>query len=136
MQRITACQLDAIAKWLHEADCFVAAYCFGSQMRRDCPAPGDVDIAVLGCERLTLDELLSLQCDWSLLLGTDRLDVVDLRAAGPVLKRNVVTHESRFYCRDEHAANEFELLALAEYRDSDYRRRLETQMLRASVTGP
>jgi len=114
----------------------IAAYCFGSQSRGESPSPRDVDIAVLTRSRLTLDELLELRRDLSLALGTDQLDVVDLRSAGPVLKRNVIVCDMRFYCSDEHEANEFELRALSEYRDSAHRRKLQTQILRGEYAQP
>lgn len=129
-------EIDAVASYLSQQTGIVAGYCFGSQARRDCPAPRDIDIAVLAGQRLCLDELLSLRRDLSLLLNSDRLDVVDLLAAGPVLRRNVVAANMRFFCRDEHAANEFELRALAEYRDSAYRRRMQLELLRADVSTP
>jgi hypothetical protein len=51
-----------------------------------------------------------------------------------VLKRNVIACGGRFFCRDAHEANEFELQALAEYQDSTYRRRLQADMLRRALS--
>jgi predicted nucleotidyltransferase len=126
--------LDAVASYLSENQEIVAGYCFGSQARRNCPAPRDIDIALLAAQRLALDELLALRRGLSLLLKSDRLDIVDLRAAGPVLRRNVIAANKRFFCRDEHAANDFEMRALADYRDSAYRRRRQLELLRADVS--
>jgi len=111
----------------------IAAYGFGSQAKGESPSPRDVDIAVLAGSRLSLDELLDLRRQLSSVLGTDRLDVVDLRSAGPVLKKNVIACDMRFYCRDDHAANEFELRVLSEYRDSAYRRGLQIKVLREEL---
>lgn len=126
--------LQAVASLLRQRPEIVAGYCFGSQARPDCQAPRDIDIALLAESRLGLDQLLSLTRDLSLLLNSDQLDVVDLRAAGPVLRRNVIAANRRFFCRDEPAANEFELRALAAYRDSAYRRRWQMKMLRMDLS--
>jgi uncharacterized protein len=114
----------------------MAAYCFGSQARAGIPSPRDADIAILAERALSLDETLALRRDLSLLLKTDRLDMVDLRRAGPALKRNVIAGGTRFYCRDEHAANEFELQALHEYQDSAERRRVQMRVLRQELAIP
>lgn len=54
-------------------------YLFGSIARGD-PRAADVDLAVLPEEDLSLPQLYA---DLSLALGTDRLDLVDLRSAPP-----------------------------------------------------
>lgn len=130
MNRLDEDDLRKVASCLDGRPEIIAAYCFGSQARSETASPRDVDIAVLAVSRIPLTDLLALRRDLSRTLGTDRLDLVDLRAAGPVLKRNVVASEARFYCREEHTANEFELQALSEYRDSAYRRRMQTAILR------
>jgi predicted nucleotidyltransferase len=130
MKRLDEDDLGKMSTSLHGRPEIIAAYCFGSQARAQSAHQRDVDIAVLADARLPLHNLLALRRDLSLALGTDRLDLVDLRAAGPVLKRNVIAAEARFYCRNEHLANEFELRALSEYRDSAYRRRIQTDILR------
>lgn len=82
---------------------------------------------------MSLDELLDVRRHVSLLLHTDELDLIDLRSAGAVLKRNVIACNGRFYCRDEHEVNEFELRAIAEYQDSAYRRRVQMEILRQQL---
>ena len=136
MKRLDEDDLRKMASCLDGRPDVIAAYCFGSQARAESARTRDVDLAVLADARLPLNDLLALRRDLSRALGTDRLDLVDLRAAGPVLKWNVVASEARFYCRDEHAANEFELRALSEYRDSAYRRRMQTEILRREHASP
>ena len=118
-----------MAACLSARESIVAAYCFGSQTRSGHASPRDIDVAVLARSLLDLRELLDIRRDLVLLLGTDNMDVVDLHAAGPVLQRSVVAADTRFYCCDEHTANEFELRTLRAYQDSAYRRNVQYQYL-------
>jgi len=133
MRKLDGNDLSAVATSLQTRGDVVAAYCFGSQTRRAATCPRDVDIAILGRHALDLGEILDMRRALSILLRTDKLDLVDLRRAGPALKRNIVAGGIRLFCRDDHAANGFELQAISEYHDSAARRRTQMQYLREEM---
>ncbi len=73
------------------------AYLFGSLARGD-PQAADVDLAIMPGEGLSLR---ALYADLSEALGTDRLDVVDLRFASHPLKQEVLRFGRCLFARSE-----------------------------------
>ena len=130
MRKLDASDRGALFDALAQRGDVVAGWLFGSQAEHGRSEPGDVDLAVLPREAWSLDEQLRFEAKVSRVLGTDAIDVVDLRHAGPVLRYQVVARGSRFFCADESAANAFELLALRAYQDLAPRRRLQWQAIR------
>lgn len=77
-----------------------AGFLFGSQVRGDADAASDVDVAVAFEEREPgapdhVDMRLRLGADLAIALGTDDVDVVDLRTASPALVRAVFREGER-----------------------------------------
>jgi len=134
MKKLDNDTLKEIAAKLRAQGDVAAAYCFGSQTDPECPSPGDVDIAVLGRAPYTLRRLLAMRAEVARAVGSDQLDLVDLRNASPVLKREVVARGKLLFCVDQSYTNDFELRALSEYRDSQHRRRVQFALLEEAVT--
>jgi len=100
-----------------------AMYVFGSRAgeiheamdgdRLESGLSSDVDIAVMlsGAFTLSVREKVELAVGLENLLGVDRVDLVVLPEADPFLAVNVIRGE-RMYCRDEFAADEYELYVL------------------------
>lgn len=105
------------------------AYLFGSALRE--PAPDDVDLAVLMREGSALD----LYPDLVRALGTDRLDLVDLATAPPLLRFQVVRDGVVLFREGEEVENEFELAAIREYRDTRHHRAIQDAYLRERARG-
>lgn len=99
-------------------------YVFGS-LAEGRPAD-DVDLALLMREGSALDLWIEL----NEALGTDRLDLVDLAAAGPVLRFTIVRDGRLVYRESEEAENEFETAALREYWDTSQLRAIQNAYLR------
>lgn len=100
------------------------AYLFGSAVGAG--APDDIDLAVLMREGRAYD----LFPDLVRALGTDRLDLIDLAQAGPLLRFRVVRDGVVLFRDSEEAENEFELAAIREYRDTRYHRAVQDAYLR------
>lgn len=114
---------------LLEARRCALAYVFGSLGREDAREdrpPGDVDLAVLR-ENAPVHELRSELWD---ALGTQRLDLVDLGRASPVLRFHVIRDGRLLYARDDETLNRFELRTLHLYRDTAPLRRRQRETLR------
>jgi predicted nucleotidyltransferase len=107
------------------------AYLFGSLAREQPPVPpGDVDLGVVGGSQT---DLWSLRLDLGDVLGTDRLDLVDLGRASEVTRFEVLRSGRLIYRIDEDTENRFELRALAEYKDRAPHRRARARWLRQAT---
>jgi len=103
------------------------AYLFGSlsQGRKAL----DVDLAILTQEMpaFRLRETI-VEC-----LGTERIDLVDLRDASPVLRFEIVRSGRPFFISDEGVLNDFELETLHLYRDTAPLRRRQREYLKGRM---
>jgi predicted nucleotidyltransferase len=73
-------------------------YVFGSQVRGEAHRHSDVDVAVAfeqDTEVSPGERILSLGADLALELGTDDVDVIDLRRTSPKVARSVLDHGVR-----------------------------------------
>jgi uncharacterized protein len=131
MRKLDDTDFDCLTRVLRESPDLLAGYCFGSQTDPGRASPRDLDIAVLGTGRLTLRRLLELRATIAETIASDRVDLIDLRQAGPVLKRQVIKSRHPLFVRDQSLVNAFELQALREYQDSAYRRRVQFHYLSA-----
>ncbi|MGC9515476.1 type VII toxin-antitoxin system MntA family adenylyltransferase antitoxin [Methanocrinis sp.] len=114
---------------LFEEEGVILAYLFGSLARDETDRePHDVDLAVLTA---TQEEPA-----WRLwekivdALGTERLDLVDLRRASPVLRFEIVRSGRPIYVSDEAARERFVLDTLHLYPDTAPMRRRQMESLR------
>ncbi len=101
----------------------ILAYLFGSLVRNK--IGDDVDIAVLPGQK----NLLPLIEDISIVLCTDRIDIVDLSQVSPVMKMNIIKNGKLIYRRDEKIEDEFESRVLKEYRDTEFLRMKQKKIL-------
>lgn len=122
-------RLAELPKWLADRGVLVG-YLFGSAGSKDGGA-ADVDLALLreGAPVWRLREEL-----WER-LGTQRLDLVDLERASPVLRFEVVRNGRLLYARDADTVNRFELSTLHEYRDTAPMRRRQKEYFRKRMSG-
>ena len=100
------------------------AYLFGSLARGE--AAHDVDLALLveGQPAYRLHEPIADR------LHTQRLDLVDLALAPPVLRFEIVSTGRLLYAVDERTVERFEMETLRLYRDTHHLRQQQRQMLR------
>lgn len=105
------------------------AYLFGSAARAAGTPADDVDLAVLVRDGSAVDLFPQV----ARVLGTDRIDLVDLAHASPLLRFRVVTDGVVLFRESDEAENEFELAAIREYRDTRYHRELQDRYVRERV---
>lgn len=91
---------------------------FGSRARRDARRDSDTDIAFLGKRKLDLEEKARLMMDLTSALKMEKIDVVDLREASPLL----------FYAifRDAKILHSLDMDAFYELRVYSYKKYIET----------
>ena len=117
----------ALAEVLDGEPQVVAAYHFGSTFDGTAFPSSDVDVGVLCSTRLTLDELIRLEARLDDAVPQS-VDLVDVRRAGPFVALDVIRGD-RFFCRDEVAADEFDLYVLRRAGDLAYHERERREML-------
>ena len=112
---------------LFEREGVLLAYLFGSLSRGQ--VGQDVDLAVLTRDMpaFHLREAI-IGC-----LETERVDLVDLRRASPVLRFEILRTGHPLYVADEETRNRFELATLHLYRDTHPLRRQQRKYLKRRV---
>lgn len=110
------------------------AYLFGSQARGNAGPLSDVDVAVFLDRRLSCFEWrLRLMEQLAQVLETERLDLVVLNDASPVLRYEVI-REGQVIKEDKKKRVEFETRALAEYLDTAFLRKEQRAYLKQQLT--
>jgi predicted nucleotidyltransferase len=103
---------------------------FGSTAKSR-PAPGDVDLAVRCSGSADLDALYLAIAPR---LGTDRLDLVDLRRASPVLAFEVATNGRLLFQRHAGTFVEFQSLAARRFSDTAKLRAAQQRAIHVFLT--
>jgi predicted nucleotidyltransferase len=108
---------------LFRSEGVLLAYLFGSLSKGQ--VAQDVDLAILSRDRpaFRLREAIT-EC-----LGTERVDLVDLRRASPVLRYEIIRGRL-LYAADEETQERFELATVRLYRDTAPLRRQQREYLR------
>lgn len=121
--------LEELTPPIFEREGVLLAYLFGSLAKADDfgeREPHDVDLALLTKEK----PAWKLWDEISLALGTERLDIVDLRRASPVLLFEIIRSGRLIYSSDEAARERFVLDVLHLYRDTAPLRRRQMVALK------
>jgi predicted nucleotidyltransferase len=122
----------ALAGVLASRPCVRAAWLFGSVATGSAGQLSDVDVALLGCGDLSLDDRAELIADLSRALGRS-VDVVCVEQASPVLGLAIVDEGRRFLCRDADAADAWEDFALRRYLGTAELRRIVYSYVREDL---
>jgi predicted nucleotidyltransferase len=123
--------LDRIIETARTSSGLVALYLFGSQSNGDATTGSDIDLGTLGDRPLSLPECVDLQVKLQDAAGLVA-DLVDLRKADAFLALDVIRGE-RIYCRDDLAADTFELFVMRRAGDLEP---FERERRRALATTP
>jgi predicted nucleotidyltransferase len=100
---------------------------FGSAAKGRARSRSDLDVAVRRDELIDLDVLYLVLAPR---LGTERLDLVDLRTAGSVLAFEVARHGLPLFERSAGAFRSFQALASRRYCDTAKLRRAQQRTIR------
>ena len=103
------------------------AYLFGSLSQAE--TGHDVDLAILRYA----EPAHHLWGALSNRLDTERLDLVDLSEASPVLRFDIISTGKLLYAKNDDVCNNFEMATLREYKDTAWLRRRQGQILRERV---
>jgi len=131
MNRIENKDLKALAGLMQKRKDVALAYIFGSQVvfsKVKSPSR-DIDIAVFFNPSPSLRDLLRFRSDLTRLLKTDRVDLVSLSEAPPLLKYEIISGGQIIYCRDPRFQSRFEMKAISHFLDTQYLRRVQNRYL-------
>lgn len=113
---------------LFEREGVLLAYVFGSLAKGH--KAHDVDIAILIREK----PAYLLRGKISECLGTERVDLVDLSKAPPLLRFEIVRSGRCLYARDKEVLNRFEMETVHLYRDTAYLRKRQSEVLKRTIS--
>jgi predicted nucleotidyltransferase len=103
------------------------AYLFGSLAQQGPgTAPNDVDLAVWVSDA----PAYRLRAPIVDCLGTERVDLVDLRRASPVLRFEILKTGRPLYVADKEFQERYEMQTVRVYRDTRYLRRRQREYLK------
>jgi predicted nucleotidyltransferase len=108
---------------LFEQEEVLLAYLFGSLVRGK---GNDVDMAAL----VDRDNLSRLREKLWEVLGTQRLDLVNLRTASPLLRFEVISTGVLVYKKNDDIENAFEMATIREYKDTAHLRKKQSLTLK------
>lgn len=107
-------KLEEAVKVLAAHPAVTSAWHFGSSQHGRARADSDIDVALLTTRDLTLEERVRLQIDLEDALEHDRVDVVLLNRANPVLQFEALKG-TNILCKDRGRQAEFASLASRLY---------------------
>ena len=123
-------RIEPLQQFLRDQPELLFAYLFGSYANGQANALSDVDIAVYASAALSTEhheQLLSALID---LLRRRSVDLIDLRAAPPVLAYEVITTGKPLFVKDTDEQNHFERRVFLHYFDTHYLRATQNRYLR------
>ena len=95
-----------------------AIYLFGTYGTEEEWPESDVDIALLlppkEAKQVGSLAMSKLQVTLEQLLGKD-VDLINLRRVSTVFQKEIILSDRRFFCQDDYAADEFEMLTISFY---------------------
>lgn len=94
---------------------------FGSHAKGRSHSKSDVDLAVLFNSKISprhfFDKSLKISCDLMKVLNCDRVDVIVLNTATPVLKNQIYKYGVSIFCKNPVESIRFKARAILEYLD-------------------
>ncbi len=116
--------VDSILKAYPKTQAIYIYGTWGTEYQRQ---DSDLDIAVLLPNTTARDIDYStwghLSVEVASAAKVDRIDLVNLRTAPVILRKEIIAADRRIYCADENAADEFEMLTLSFYQKLNEERR-------------
>lgn len=101
-----------------------AIYLFGSMVTKFVTVESDIDLAILGKQKIDARLIWQVAQELAILLKKD-VDLIDLQQASTVMCWQVISTSQRIFVKDKIFAEEFETTALSAYvRFNDERREI------------
>ena len=106
---------------------------FGSQAQGSVYPESDVDIAVYGKHVLSEKEKINLTYELGNILQTEKIDLVDIKTASPLLKKKIFENYTVLHQKDPFLLYQLELASLYEYKESEVLYEIRRERLQESI---
>ena len=106
---------------------------FGSQAQGSVHPESDVDIAVYGKHVLSEKEKINLTYELGNILQTEKIDLVDIKTASPLLKKKIFENYTVLHQKDPFLLYQLELASLYEYKESEVLYEIRRERLQESI---
>lgn len=93
------------------------AYLFGSRAKNTAELPSDIDIAIYTSDDFLWEDYYMLHGELTKRLHSDRLDMIWLNKAEPILSFDIIKNGRVLFFYDADILNDFELKAKKRYYD-------------------
>jgi predicted nucleotidyltransferase len=125
-------KVEGLQSYWQESGDIRLVYLFGSLAERN--NANDIDLAILFDGKSSYDRIALIKEDLYNLLNTQRIDLIDLNRAGPVLKFDIISKGKSLYLQDDEILNSFELRTIKEHMDTIYMRKVQRWYLKEKVS--
>lgn len=129
--------INRIKNYLYKRDEVITCYIFGSYPTEKINQRSDIDIAVLFRDNIDRKEYsnikLSIINELIGLLSFDRIDVIILNIASPLLSHNVIKKGLLLFSKDEVKHREYISKATMHYLDTIYLRKVQDRILHEKI---
>lgn len=129
--------ISRIKNYLYARDDVVVGYIFGSYPTEKISKRSDIDIAVLFRDNIDRKDYgnikLSIINDLIRLLSFDRIDVIILNIASPLLSHEVIKKGLLLFSKDEDKRIEYIVKVTMYYLDTIYLRRVQDRILHEKI---
>jgi len=92
---------------------------FGSHVQGGLHPESDMDIAVYSRQVLSETEKINITYELCNILHTDKIDLVDIKTAPPILKREIFKDYKVLYQKDPMLLYQLELVSVYEFKESE-----------------
>jgi predicted nucleotidyltransferase len=92
---------------------------FGSYVQGALHPESDMDIAVYSKKVLSETEKINITYELGNILHTDKIDLVDIKTAPPILKREIFKDYKVLYQKDPMLLYQLELVSVYEFKESE-----------------
>jgi predicted nucleotidyltransferase len=128
-------KVEGLQAFWQDNDDIRLVYLFGSLA--ESKHANDIDLAILFDGKPSYNRITLIKEDLNKLLNTQRIDLIDLNRAGPVLRFDVISKGKSLYQKNNEILNSFELRTIKEHMDTVYMRKVQRWYLKekASMSG-
>ena len=106
---------------------------FGSSASGNINAGSDIDIAVYGKHILSEKEKIALILEFSNIFYTDKIDIIDIKTASPLLKKEIFKCYRILYRETPLLLYQLELVSIYEYKESEILYQMQRERLQEFV---
>lgn len=105
------------------------ALLFGSQVEGKIHSQSDIDFAYLSEKKLNLMEEAKLICDLMPIFKSEKIDLVNLKKAPPLLLKRIFDNHQILFCRDKKIYYAYKIYAIRKYLEAKPLFRLRAESL-------